>query len=75
MARACRRWAVSAGSLSPTVAGNLGTERSRRGSEGRGEQVARTRAVGEGPDDSLEDRRGYGGVTWKEAGEDVGSHG
>ena len=32
-----RRWAVSEGSLSPTVTGNLVTEWSRRGGEGRGD--------------------------------------
>ena len=36
---------------------------------------ARTRAVGEGPGDSIDERRGYGDVTWREAGGDVGSHG
>ena len=33
----------------------------------------RTRAVGEVPENSLEERRGCGYVTWREAGEDVGS--
>ena len=55
------------------VAGNLGTERSRRGSKGRGERGARTRVAEEGPDDSLEEIRGYGDVTWREVGEDAGS--
>ena len=61
------RWRgkVSEVSLSPMVAGNLGTEWSRRGGEGRGEHGARKRAVGEGSDDSLEERRGYGDVTWR----------
>ena len=66
---------VSEGSLLPTVAGNLGTERRRRGSEGRGEQGARTTEAGECPDDSLEESRGFGDVTWMEAGEVFGSHG
>ena len=69
---ACRRRAVIEGSLLPTVMENLRTERSQRGDEGRGEQGARTRAVGEGPDYSLEEWRGYGDVTWREAGEEVG---
>ena len=54
LAGARRRRAVSEGSLSPTVAGNLGTEWSRRGREGMGERGARTRAVGEVPDDLLD---------------------
>ena len=60
---ACRRWAASEGSISPTVAGNLGTKQRQRSGEGRGERGERTRAVGEGPDDSLEERGGYGDVT------------
>ena len=36
---------------------------------------ARKRAVGEVSDDLLEERRGYGDVTWREAGGDVGSRG
>ena len=75
MAVARRRRAVSEGSLSPTVEGNLGTEQSCRGGEGRGDLGASTRVVGEGPYYSLEERRVYGDVTWREAGEDVGSHG
>ena len=66
---------VSEGSLSPTVAGNFGTEQSRRGGKGRVERGARTRAVGKGPDNSLDERIGYGDVTWRESGEDVGSRG
>ena len=57
------------------MAGNLVTKRIRRGGKGRREQGARTRAVGEGPDDSLEEKRVYGDVNWREAGEDVGSKG
>ena len=36
---------------------------------------ARTMAVGEGPENSLEERRRYGDVNWREAGGDVGSRG
>ena len=36
---------------------------------------ARTRAVGEGLGDLLEGRRGYGDVTWREAGGNISSHG
>ena len=57
------------------MAGNLRTDQIGRGGERRGERCARTRAVGEGTDDLLEERRGYGDVTWSEAGEDVGSRG
>ena len=71
LAGARRRWAASEGLLSPTEAGNLRTERNRRGGEGRGERGASKRAVGEGPDNLLEERGGYGDVTWREAGEDV----
>ena len=35
---------------------------------------ARTRDVGEGLGYLLKERRGYGDVTWREAGGDVGSH-
>ena len=69
------RWRrdISEVSLSPKVEVNLRTDQSRRESEGRGEQGTRTRAVGEGQDDSLDERRGYGDVTWREAGENVRS--
>ena len=46
MAEACWRKAFSEGSLSPTVAGNLGTERSRRGGEGRREQEREDKGSG-----------------------------
>ena len=36
---------------------------------------ARKRAVGEVSDDLLEERRGYGDVTWREAGGNISSHG
>ena len=49
----------------PIVAGNLRTKRNRRGGEGRVGRVARKRVVVEGPDDFLEERRGYGDVTWR----------
>ena len=29
----------------------------------------------EDPDDSLEERRGYGDLNWRQAGDDVGSRG
>ena len=45
------------------------------GGEGRKERGVRTRAAGVGRDNFLEKRRGYGDVTWREAGEDVGSRG
>ena len=47
-----------------------------RGAAKEGEsRSARTRAVGEGLDDSLEESRVYVDVTWREAGGDVGSRG
>ena len=71
------RWRrdISEVSLLPKVGVNLGTDQSRRESEGRGERGTRTRAVGAGRDNSLDTRRGYGDVTWREAGEDIGSRG
>ena len=59
------RWMreVSEGQLSPTVAVNLGTEWMQRGGEGKWERGVRTREVGEGPDNSIEERRVYGDVT------------
>ena len=71
------RWRreVSEGSLLTMVEGNLGNDQICRGGEGRGERGARTMNVGEGPDDSLEERGGYRHVTWRETGEDVGSRG
>ena len=43
-----RKRAVSEGSLSPTEAGNLGTERIRRGGEGRGERERTDKGGGGG---------------------------
>ena len=59
MSGARRRWAVSEGSLLPTVGGNLGTKRIQRGGEVRGERE-RT------------DKGGGGGVPGKGGGEGSG---
>ena len=57
------------------MTGKLGTKRSWTGGKERGERGARPRAVGEGSENSLEERRRYGDMTWRESGEDVGSSG
>ena len=46
--------------MEPSRAGGVVKERESRS--------AHTRAVGEGLVNSLEERRGYGGVTWRETG-------
>ena len=48
LAGVCRRQAVSEGSLSPTVAGNIRTERSRRGGEGSRERERAEKGGGGG---------------------------
>ena len=62
------RRSVSEGFLLLKVSGNLGTERSWRGGERRGERSGNTRAVREGLDNSLDESGVYGVVTWMEAG-------
>ena len=59
-----RRWQATS---EPSGAGGAAKE----GESGS----VRTRALGEGLGDSLEEMRGYGDMTWREAGEDVGSRG
>ena len=53
--------------LEPSGAGGAAKERESG--------ITRKRAVGEGLEDFLEERRGYGDVNWGEAGWEVGSHG
>ena len=61
----CQRWWQE--TSKPSGAGGAANE----GESGS----ARKRAVGKGPDNLLEERRGYGDVTWREDGGDVGSRG
>ena len=72
MAGARWRRAVSEGLLLLTVVDKLKTEQSQTGGNGRGVWSAWSRAVGEGPDDLLQERRAYRDVTWREMGEDFG---
>ena len=57
------------------MAGNLGTERSRRGGKGRGEWESADKGGGGCLGNLLEESRVYGDVNWRETGIDTGSRG
>ena len=60
--------------MSPTVAGNLKTKQIRKGGEGRVEQELAGKCGGGGSKSfSRGISRGYGYMTWREVGGDVGS--
>ena len=50
--------------------GNLGTDKTRMGGKGTGNWGASTRAVWEVLNNSIEERRVYGDIAWREAEED-----